>query len=104
MVHYSTNEHEAQHLETCQPGGCSSHEYGVSFASSVQASGREFTVMPDAPGAVIAALMETDPDHVKYNAERGALQFYCQSGQVIASIPLSSEQTEALAAVNEETR
>jgi hypothetical protein len=33
VVHATTNEHEAQHLENCGPGSCDSHDCGMSFAS-----------------------------------------------------------------------
>lgn len=92
VVHYSENEHEAQHLETCNPGSCSSHTCGASFAARSDSASLRYVVEPDASGSSLAVLVAHDPEHLNLNLERRALQVYCAGGEIVASIPLSDQQ------------
>lgn len=89
------NHHSSSHLENCNTGSCSSHECGNTLR--VQ---EVWDLALKADGRELIHLLESNPEVASYNSERQALQFRCDKGALVASLPLSQSQVQALSALD----
>jgi hypothetical protein len=67
----------------------------MSFAS-LDGQGTKYTLDPKAAVGELVDLIEERPNLVTYNEARGSLQVYCDSGNLIANIPLSADKQAEL--------
>lgn len=93
VVHYSQNNHSSSHLENCNTGSCSSHSCNESLASSVQDL---WSDVQRSDGTQLREILQRHSDVAEYNEERAAVQFRCSAGNIVASLPLTPRQVEAL--------
>jgi len=94
VVHVSQNNDQSSVLEDCNAGSCYYHECG-----GPEEPHGEFVFSPETSGEDVLELMRLKPNQVKYNAERKAIQLYCEEGVIVASLPVSTAQAEALDSV-----
>lgn len=84
---------ESQHDEGCNPGSCSKHR---SCHWSFATVGEVWNSARLASGTELVILVRQHQNELKYNIKRQALQMYCESGSLVASLPLRDDQARAL--------
>jgi len=100
VVHVSQNNHQSSALEDCNAGSCYYHECG-----GPEEPHGELVFSPEtSSGEEVLELMRLKPNQVKYNAERQAIQLFCEEGVIVASLPVTTAQAEALAGAAAEMR
>jgi hypothetical protein len=93
IVKATTNNAEANHHETCNLGLCSSHECKPDF-TAIDRESNAFPVnglleleaaLERSTYAQLAEFVKANPDRVRLNRERGALQFLGCNEAIVAS-------------------
>jgi hypothetical protein len=85
---------ESSHLENCNAGECSAHDCG-SEALAIRVE-KLWTQMQDASGEELADILASNADIAVYNPDRSAVQMNCKAGNIVASLPLTTEQVAEL--------
>lgn len=96
IVTSTDNHHKSSHLENCNEGSCSKHSCGnaaMASAADVWKTAR------NARGRELLALVASDTVRIRFNQKRGALQLYCDTGALIASLPLTGPQVGELSRI-----
>src|SRR5205814_4208958 len=68
------------------------------WSSDVCSSDLLWVLARRASASQLVTLIGTHPSQLKYNAGRNAVQFYCDKGELIASLPLASSDAAPLRA------
>jgi hypothetical protein len=96
IVTATTSNAKSAHLENCNKGECSSHACGSALAAAeIRKAWNDFV---EARGDRLESLLEKYVHIVSYNEQRNAIQFICEKGMVIASMPAQAEQVPTLLA------
>ena len=92
VVHKSHNPHDANHLETCNPGTCASHACGGRGGHLAEIWG----VLRTGDVESIREVLAANSQWASYNRSRQAVQITCEAGSLIASFPLTLDQAMGL--------
>lgn len=89
IVEATTKNAHSSHLETCNTGSCSLHACtDPAMASMVQQVWNE---LAQASADDIGNILLSHNELLTYNYHRSSIQFTCDEGRIIASLPLGKE-------------